>query len=292
MDNLETIAFASLEEVLPEEVQTQAVYALESGKVLYFPQLPFVLKDQENSFLSPAIADPRSKNISYDLHTDRLRGTTCQEEEFTLLKNMIHRYAIFSRELIGRIVPGYLPHIQQARTSFRPVEAKGRASSCRQDDTRLHIDAFPANPVKGRRILRVFTNMNPEGKARVWRLGEPFDQVASVFLPRFSQPLPGMPYLLRALKITKSLRSPYDHYMLKLHDAMKGDGNYQQIAKQQEVHFPPGSTWIVYTDQVSHAAMAGQHLLEQTFYLPSQALHHAEISPLKVLERLLQRPLV
>src|SRR2546429_2712052 len=32
--------------------------------------------------------------------------------------------------------------------------------------------------------------------------------------------------------------------------------------------FPVGSTWMAFTDQVSHAAMAGQHLLEQTFYLP------------------------
>ncbi len=292
MDTLETMALTSLEEDLPEEAQTQAVYALESGRVLYFPQLSFVLQQQEDAFLSPAIADPRSKNISYDLHTDGLRGAICQDEKARLLKSMIHRYAIFSRQLIGRILPGYLPHIQQGRTSFRPVEAKDRYSSYRKDDTRLHVDSFPANPVKGKRILRVFTNMNPEGKARIWRLGEPFDQVASTFLPRFSRPLPGIAYLLRALKITKSFRSLYDHYMLQLHDAMKGDTSYQQIANQQEVHFPPGSTWIVYTDQVSHAAMGGQYLLEQTFYLPPQALHHADKSPLKVLERLLQRSLV
>ena len=29
----------------------------------------------------------------------------------------------------------------------------------------------------------------------------------------------------------------------------------------------PGTTWICFTDQVLHAAMSGQHLLEQTFVL-------------------------
>jgi hypothetical protein len=97
---------------------------------------------------------------------------------------------------------------------------------------------------------------------------------------------------LQALKITKSRRSLYDHYMLKMHDAMKADMQYQAVAEQQEVRFPPGSTWIVFSDQVSHAAMSGQHLFEQTFYLPPEALQHPDLSPLKILERLLDRPLI
>ena len=31
---------------------------------------------------------------------------------------------------------------------------------------------------------------------------------------------------------------------------------------------PAGSTWLTFTDQVSHAAMAGQYQFEQTFLLP------------------------
>ena len=33
----------------------------------------------------------------------------------------------------------------------------------RKDDTRLHVDSFPATPSGGRRILRVFSNVNPDG---------------------------------------------------------------------------------------------------------------------------------
>ncbi len=292
MGMLETMELDKVDQALTKEAAHQAVLSLEQGRVLYFPTLAFSLQNQEMAFLSPSIVDPRSKNISFDLHTDGLRGTLCQNEEADLLKAMLRRYAVFSRKLIEQVLPAYIPHLKQARTSFRPVEALGRITSYRKDDTRLHVDAFPANPVRGRRILRVFTNVNPEGKPRVWRIGEPFADVARTFLPAISGPVPGLAQLLYALKITKAPRSAYDHYMLKLHDTMKGDTAYQNAAKQEEVRFPPGATWIVFSDQVSHAAMSGQHLFEQTFYLPPEGLQHSEHSPLKILERLLNRPLL
>jgi hypothetical protein len=138
----------------------------------------------------------------------------------------------------------------------------------------------------------VFCNVNPHGEDRIWRIGEPFAQVAERFVPSISKPIPGTAALLRLLKITKSYRTPYDHYMLQLHDRMKADKHYQQSAAQQEVRFPPGSTWIVQTDHVSHAAMQGQYLLEQTFSLPVHGMQQEQLSPLKVLEGMLGRVLV
>ena len=55
--------------------------------------------------------------------------------------------------------------------------------------------------------------------------------------------------------------------------------------------FAPGTTWVVFSDQVLHAAMGGRHMLEQTFYLPPAGLRHPETSPLAVLERLTGRRL-
>ena len=60
---------------------------------------------------------------------------------------------------------------------------------------------------------------------------------------------------------------------------------------QTAYEFPVGSTWMAFTDQVSHAAMAGQHLLEQTFYLPVTAMADEARSPLRILERLTGREL-
>jgi len=96
----------------------------------------------------------------------------------------------------------------------------------------------------------------------------------------------GSAAVLRLLRITKSRRSAYDALMLQLHDAMKGDAVYQAEASQTSIDFPSGSTWIAFTDAVSHAAMAGQYQLEQTFLLPVAAMIEPERSPLRILERI------
>jgi hypothetical protein len=138
----------------------------------------------------------------------------------------------------------------------------------------------------------MFANVNPEGRPRSWRIGEDFDGVARRFAPRLRLPVPGTALMLRAFGVTKSRRSAYDALMLQLHDAMKADAAYQAVVPQTAFDFPAGSSWIAFTDQVSHAAMAGQYQLEQTFLLPVDAMRDAERSPLRILERLKGRPLI
>src|SRR5204862_4964539 len=99
-------------------------------------------------------------------------------------------------------------------------------TSYRKDDRRLHVDAFPSAPNQGMRILRVFCNVNPNNEDRIWRLGEPFEEVAKKFIPQTAAPIPGSARLLKWLQITKSYRTKYDHYMLQLHDMMKSDHAY------------------------------------------------------------------
>lgn len=271
--------------------QQQALQTLEQGGVLLLPNLAFELAADEQAFLSPDTVD-KSKNINFDINTGRLRGIRLEADWAAGLKAMVERYARHSRELVLQLLPQYQTSLVQARTSYRPVEILGRPSSWRKDDTRLHVDAFPSSPVREKRILRVFCNINPYGKPRAWRLGEDFESVAKRFLPQIKPPLPGSSPLLHWLHVTKSRRSAYDHYMLHLHDGMKADLPYQASAPQVNYDFPPGATWIVYTDQVSHAAMGGQYLLEQTFLLPVDAMGDPSRSPLRTLERLTGRQLV
>jgi hypothetical protein len=80
--------------------------------------------------------------------------------------------------------------------------------------------------------------------------------------------------------------------MLQLHDRMKADADFQADPERTAYEFPPNSTWIVFTDQVPHAATQGQFLLEQTFYLPVRSMRDPSRAPLCVLERLISRPLV
>ncbi len=292
MEFLQTFSTRSWAERFSSPLQVQAITSLENGQLLFFPQLAFHITQEEQRFLSPEYMNAKSKNISFNSHTDELRGTKkLMPNEYQILKFMLQRFSTHARHLIEELFPQYKKALIHGRTSFRPVEVSGRVRSYRQDDSRLHVDAFPATPNQGKRILRVFSNINPYGRDRVWRLGEPFADVAQQFFPRLRKPIPASATLLKLLKITKSHRTLYDHYMLQLHDNMKADCLYQRKAKQIELRLPPASSWIVQTDQVSHAAMSGQHMLEQTFYLPVQAMQDESCSPLRVLEKVVGRPL-
>ena len=273
--------------------QGSAIASLERGEVIFFPQLPFEFLPHEDAFFTSAYST-KSKNISYNAKTSSIRGAHCSEQIQRDLQVMIQRYVDTSTALMHALFPSYTQHLQVGRTSFRPIEIAGRIpKSIRKDDTKLHVDAFPTTPTQGNRIIRVFTNVHPDQKSpRVWRLGEPFEQVAQRFLPKVKRPWFGRGSLLKALRITRGYATEYDYTMLQLHHLMKSDPNYQKEVSQQEIHFAPGCTWIVFSDQVSHAAHAGQHLLEQTFYLPVTAQAYPQQSPLKTLERLTGRVLV
>ncbi|MDE2255699.1 MAG: Kdo hydroxylase family protein [Betaproteobacteria bacterium] len=270
---------------------THVEHLVEGGHVLQLPSLPFTLAHDEQRFLSPAWSDGKSKNISLR-GTTELRGAQGGKDDLVALQAMIRRFAAQAQALVDRLFPQYRGKLRAGNASLRPFAVQGRESSWRKDDTRLHVDAFPSNPTQGVRLLRVFTNLNPAGQPRVWRVGEPFADFASHFAPRLRRPLPASSWLLHALHITKSRRTPYDHAMLQLHDLAKADLDFQRASPQQEVAFAPGTTWVVFSDQVLHAVMAGQHMMEQTFYLRPTDQLAPETSPLRVLERLLHKPLV
>lgn len=275
--------------------------ALERGKVLVFPNLGFSLTGPEQALLDPALADPKHKNISLEaqpqspsqLHSHQvLHGVLGDLPTQASVRALVARYQASARTLVDGLFPQYRTSLRAAPTSLRLHRVETRHTSWRKDDSRLHIDAFPSRPNYGERILRVFTNLNPHGKPRVWRVGEPFEDVAKRFLPRIKRQLPGAAWAMAALHITKSRRSAYDHLMLHLHDAMKADLDYQQQAPQQLMPFTPGSVWVCFSDQTSHAVMAGQFMLEQTFFLPARHMAQPACAPLGILERLTGRKLV
>jgi hypothetical protein len=265
--------------------------ALERGDVLLLPELAFPVESDESPLFSPLILST-SKNASFDPISQTVGGTTLKDGAYKRLGRLMSRFSDAAAKLTDGLLPRYRGTLQRARTSFRPAEISGRSTSWRKDDSRLHIDSFPASPTQGRRILRVFTNVNPHGRPRSWRIGEDFEAVAGRFAASLPMPVPGHAAVLRLLRVTKSPRSAYDSLMLKLHDRMKEDERYQRTAPQTAVEFPAGSTWIAFTDQVSHAAMAGQYQLEQTFLLPVTAMLDERRSPLRVLEGLKGRRLV
>ena len=289
MDNqLVELGLADWSAAMPNDAW---IAALEAGKVLYFPRLAFELLDGEDALLTPALLSPDVRNISLDAN-GQIKGVVGGADVQRAAAAMVGRFRAQAQQLVQGLRPHYTEALRYAPTSYRPAQVESRVQSWRADDRRMHVDSFPSRPNYGERILRVFTNANPHGKPRVWRVGEPFEDVAGRFLPRAKPYSRWQAKVLHKLHVTKSLRSEYDHLMLQLHDNMKSDLDYQKNAPQQTMPFPPGSVWVCFSDQTSHAVESGQYMLEQTLHLPASRQYNPDASPLAILRRLTGRPLV
>jgi hypothetical protein len=291
---LETLSLTGWNGPYEPAVKARAVAALESGAVLFFPGLSFQLEAGENQFLDARISDGKAKNISLDPDTGKIQATSLQGEEARRLSAMMARFANQASSLVHDLLP--YGQVERARTSYRPVEVKGRGYSKISDDRLLHIDAFPSRPMRaGRRILRFFANVAPSSP-RHWLVGEPFEPFARSFLPRLGPHLsikswPGKSWLYEKLGVTRGRRSLYDELMLSLHDAAKLDEDFQKTSHRDAVAFPAQSCWLVFTDQVLHAALGGEFALEQTFHLDVAQMAEPARAPIRVLERLSGRNL-
>ena len=260
---------------------------LETVGLLRLPDDPFVLHPEEAKVLSPELSNGRAKSLSLQRGA-ALRGAG-EGPDAPRAEGLMARFGDWAEALIDRIAPTYAGALERGRTSLRTRPVEAGAASPRKDDRRLHIDAFPSHPTGGRRILRVFSNINPQGEPRRWEVGEPFEVHAHRWIGRLRRPWPGEAWALEALGLTRARRTPYDALMLGLHDAAKLDDDYQRDAPRRAEAFAAGSTWIVFTDSTVHAAIEGRYALEQTFYLPLSALAAPEAAPLRILERLTGR---
>jgi hypothetical protein len=268
------------------DIRELAIDALESGRVVHFPRLAFPLDPAELLLLDPAISDGKAKNVTWFPDRRVLKGMA-EGADGAGVTALLDRYAGAARRFVEALFPDYAGALAWGPATLRPVEIAGRAPpSWRRDDTRLHTDAFPSRPTGGTRILRVFSNVDPAGTDRVWRVGGRFEDYATPRVGALRPMLPGQSWLLAALGLTGGRRSAYDQLMLQLHDSMKSNPAYQRDGIAAEIAFHPGASWMVFSDQVPHAAIAGRNALEQTFQLPVSALRFPERAPLRVLERL------
>jgi hypothetical protein len=180
--------------------------------------------------------------------------------------------------------------------SFRPLEEEGRDLPVRRRNDLLHTDAFPTRPTRGWRILRFFHNIHPT-RTRGWVVGDPFSKVVKVFASgKLATPKPDSAATRTAKQLAQSSglaslvpqwkRTPYDEFMMQLHNAMKEDSAFQASCNRENVEFGPGSSWMVYTETVPHAVLGGQYALEQTFLVDPAAMVTPESAPIAILEKM------
>ncbi len=279
---------------------------LEKGNILFFPSIPFPFPKEEIEFLLKQ-KQGRSKgrkNIAYKPKEDLLSNHDGDPESGERLKEILRLFSERTTKFLTGLLQPYEKEWKLDYASFRPFQEKGRDLRLRARNDLLHVDAFPTRPLHGNRILRFFININPR-ESRDWMTTEPFASLAEKFggekgvsFPKsvgyslYERILRKSKLKLRSWGVKTPLRSPYDCFMLKLHNFLKENADFQKHCKKDHWSFPPHSCWAVFTDQVSHAALAGQYALEQTFLIPVSSLLFPDRSPVRVLERLSGRNMV
>lgn len=271
---------------------------LEAGEILYFPQTPIALPADDLAFLlgQQQTDSTLHKNIAYKPNLDKLSGVdtkSADAEAVARLQSIMRGYSQAVVSFLTGFLSPYRANWRLDYASFRPQEEQGRDLSLRRRNDLLHTDAFPTRPTHGARILRFFNNIHPT-RTRDWVVGDPFAKVVRQFAPEQIAPRPdtaasrAIKHLGRALGLGAAIpsikRSPYDDFMMRFHNFLKENAGFQAESPKYPWEFPPGSSWMVYTDTVPHAVLAGQYALEQTFLVSPEALVRPETSPLKVLE--------
>jgi hypothetical protein len=286
----------STQEVFPRaEVRSQSLEErLERGEVYYYPSCPFPLPEGEDRefLLAQRLGSRAHKNVSFDPATGRAAGFARQDEkQAERLREML---STFSREVtawLATTLPRYAGAWRLDKVSYRPEEEATRRLRQKARNDLLHVDAFPSRPTRGHRILRVFANVNPK-EPRVWVTSDPFGRL----LERFGRAagLPGRQAASTWRRVGQGMlgilrpgrrRSEYDAFMLRFHDYLKANEEFQERGPKRLWSFPPNSAWLALTDTCSHAVLRGRFALEHSYFIPPSALALPDEAPASLLAR-------
>jgi hypothetical protein len=187
--------------------------------------------------------------------------------EVERMQAVMRRYSKSVADFMSAFLAPYQQRWTLDYASYRPIEEQGRDLATRKRNDLLHTDAFPTRPTRGARILRFFHNIHPT-RTRDWVLGEPFARVLGEFVPgKVAMPHQDGALAGAGKKLAQAVglaavapqlkRTPYDGFMMDLHNIMKEDERFQRECRKESFQFPAGSSWMVYTETVPHAVQAG-----------------------------------
>ncbi len=273
--------------------------ALEKGNILFFSQTPFELSSHgRQALLSIAeVPGAHHKNIAFKPRAQKITGLShVPANARGAVENALKSYSEWAIHFVAGLLPAYAHGWQVDYASFRPVEEENRDLPWKKRNDLIHTDAFPSRPTHGGLILRFFTNLNPS-QDRVWVVGRPFAAIApehavtagllkfaaqahSPLRRAWSAVLPAA----RSAGLPVTDRSPYDRFMLAFHDYLKANAEFQNNCPKYQFRFPPGSSWMVFTDIVPHSVISGQYALEQTFIVSPETLSSRAHAPISILE--------
>jgi hypothetical protein len=280
--------------------------AMERGEVVFFDQPPLELPGESDlTFMRDGL--PRElqvKNISYHPESDSIPRFEAAPDVTRRMEEILRTHGQRVEAFLRRSCPDFVPGWTLGTTSFRSIEEQGRKLKPRSSNELVHVDAGAYGATNGARILRFFVNIHPTrdrvwgtkgtfraimsrhpelwnaargSKSRVTIDKGPLDKVYSGFIGALGKLYP----LVRVID-----SSPYDRSMRRIHNFMKENASFRDNPEgYQEIHFPPLSAWMVFTDGISHSVLTGQHALVTTVLIPLANCRNPELSPYRVLAR-------
>lgn len=279
---------------------------LEMGKVLFFPVTPFDFPEESKEFLRNInfAGGSLHKNVAYRPASDRVTGVEIAADRAEHLRAILRDYSRTVVRFTAEVLPQYAADWKLDYASFRPLEEENRDLPVNKRNDLIHTDAFPSRPTNGDLIMRVFTNIHPS-KTRNWIVTDPFGTIAERYareagLEKIAQKansavgrvLNSAVHILKRAGAPVVPRSAYDRFMLHFHEYLKRNDEFQRNTPKYPFNFPPGATWITFTDVVPHSVLSGQHALEQTFIIARRSLANVANAPVTILERLCGKPML
>jgi hypothetical protein len=262
---------------------------------VHFPSAPFALPAgaDQRFLLQQRLANRAHKNISYDPFAAKVSGfapTSAGQRE--QLQRILGGFSRAVTRWLSTAFPQYAQGWRLDRGSYRPEEEATRRLRLTARNDLLHVDAFPSRPTNGWRILRVFANINPL-EPRVWATADPFACLLERYGKEAGLPADRPPTLaqrlgarlLRLVRPGWRGRCAYDAFMLRFHNYLKANADFQQHGVRRHWHFAPGSAWLAFTDTASHAVLSGRYALEHSYFLDPKTLFLPDESPPALLSK-------
>jgi hypothetical protein len=265
---------------------------LERNELISFTECPFQLPaaGDVDFLLAQKTKRHGHKDISFDPVGWRLTG--CRDQHHAArsrLKKILSEYSESTTAWLKTAIPAYEPRLTKDRVTLRTQEEATRALRLTARNDLLHVDNFPTRPTFGRRILRMYVNINPT-EPQVWALSERFPELLARYSAAHRLPSRSVeewtiaaPSVLRLIAGGKGGRSAYDAFMLRLHHFLKESEALQTQATRRVCTFAPGTAWLLFSDGLAHAQLRGRFTLEHSFFVPPECLVHPAEWPVNVL---------
>lgn len=267
---------------------------LERGELVEFADPPFELppEDEMDFLRSLELSSRTRKQIAFNPSTEDFSGVSFRaNERRQLFRQVLSNFSRTVGNWLEIVLPQYARGITPDRVTFRTEEEAVRTLRFSARNDLLHIDNFPTRPTFGKRILRVYLNLNAVDE-RVWSVSEKYEQLLDRYLREHRLPewsladwLATPSALHRLLHGDWVLRSRYDEFQLKLHHFLKKDDRFQDRASRTYRRFAPRSCWLLFSDGLAHADLRGRFAIEHSFFISRDVLTEADMAPLNILTR-------